>query len=364
MRQLIAQSNSRMNSKKKKRLDKYIDKKLKHEERLMLFEKLSQSQSQLTSTLHLQSSSTLGTGKHFTAHERLEKEEDKETRKMIERGEKKRGKDVEGGSTVGSALKRNSDGSVVAPRISSKRTFSGWNLKPPPPLSQDPIPEPPLATAPPPKKKLKTSHPADMRGPLGEDLILPTILHPKPNFEPNLVHRPDPIQASRLQLPIVSEEQPIMETILHHPVVVICGETGSGKTTQVPQFLFEAGWGSSSPGNVGMIGITQPRRVAAISTSQRVAYELSLPPSRISYQIRYDATTSPNTCIKFMTDGVLLRELMDDFLLKRYSVVVVDEAHERSLNTDLLVGVLARVVKLREEMWKEGKEGVRVCLFV
>ena len=128
--------------------------------------------------------------------------------------------------------------------------------------------------------------------------------------------------------------------------------------TQVPQFLFEAGWGS---GNVGMIGITQPRRVAAISTSQRVAYELSLPPSRISYQIRYDATTSPNTCIKFMTDGVLLRELMGDFLLKRYSVVIVDEAHERSLNTDLLVGVLARVVRLREEMWKEGKEGVRVC---
>lgn len=151
-----------------------------------------------------------------------------------------------------------------------------------------------------------------------------------------------------------------MEAVLYNPVVVICGETGSGKTTQVPQFLFEAGFG----GEGGMIGITQPRRVAAISTSHRVAEELSLPPSRVSYQIRYDATTSPQTSIKFMTDGVLLRELMDDFLLGKYSVVVVDEAHERSLNTDLLVGVLGRVVRLREEMWKEGKEDVRVFFFL
>lgn len=197
-----------------------------------------------------------------------------------------------------------------------------------------------------------------MRGPLGEDLILPSASqsHWKPNPNSTAIIRPSHIQESRLQLPIVSEEQPIMEAVLYNPVVVICGETGSGKTTQVPQFLFEAGFG----GEGGMIGITQPRRVAAISTSHRVAEELSLPPSRVSYQIRYDATTSPQTSIKFMTDGVLLRELMDDFLLGKYSVVVVDEAHERSLNTDLLVGVLGRVVRLREEMWKEGKEDVRV----
>jgi ATP-dependent RNA helicase DHX37/DHR1 len=111
-----------------------------------------------------------------------------------------------------------------------------------------------------------------------------------------------------------------------------------------------------------MIGITQPRRVAAISMASRVASELNLPSSKVSYQIRYDATTSPNTSIKFMTDGVLLREVADDLLLSRYSAILVDEAHERSINTDVLIGVLSRVVRLREEMWREGKEGVKVCI--
>ena len=106
-----------------------------------------------------------------------------------------------------------------------------------------------------------------------------------------------------------------------------------------------------------MIGITQPRRVAAMSMASRVAHELSLPPSRVSYQIRYDATVSPSTSIKFMTDGVLLREMASDFLLSKYSVLIIDEAHERSMNTDILIGVLSRVVKLRESMWRDGKDG-------
>ena len=109
-----------------------------------------------------------------------------------------------------------------------------------------------------------------------------------------------------------------------------------------------------------MIGITQPRRVAAMSMAARVAYELSLTSSRVSYQIRYDATVSPSTSIKFMTDGVLLRELATDFLLMKYSIIIIDEAHERSMNTDILIGILSRVTKLREEMWKEGKENVKV----
>jgi ATP-dependent RNA helicase DHX37/DHR1 len=91
----------------------------------------------------------------------------------------------------------------------------------------------------------------------------------------------------------------------------------------------------------------------------RVAEELSLPPSRVSYQIRYDATTSATTSVKFMTDGVLLRELASDFLLNKYSVVIVDEAHERSVNTDVLIGTLSRVVRLRESLWREGKQGVK-----
>ena len=114
--------------------------------------------------------------------------------------------------------------------------------------------------------------------------------------------------------------------------------------------------------NPGMIGVTQPRRVAAVSMANRVAQELSLSSSCVSYQIRYDSTTSQNTCIKFMTDGVLLRELSSDFLLSKYSVLIVDEAHERSMNTDILIGVLSRVLKLREEMWREGKDDVKVCL--
>jgi ATP-dependent RNA helicase DHX37/DHR1 len=97
-----------------------------------------------------------------------------------------------------------------------------------------------------------------------------------------------------------------------------------------------------------------------VSMAARVAHELSLTSSRVSYQIRYDATVSPSTSIKFMTDGVLLRELATDFLLTKYSIIIIDEAHERSMNTDILIGVLSRVIRLREEMWREGKENVKV----
>lgn len=111
-----------------------------------------------------------------------------------------------------------------------------------------------------------------------------------------------------------------------------------------------------------MIGITQPRRVAAMSMASRVAHELSLTSSKVSYQIRYDATVSPDTSIKFMTDGVLLRELATDFLLTKYSVIIIDEAHERSTNTDILIGVLSRVIKLREDLWREGKDDAKVFM--
>ena len=91
-----------------------------------------------------------------------------------------------------------------------------------------------------------------------------------------------------------------------------------------------------------MIGITQPRRVAAMSMAARVANELSLTSSKVSYQIRYDATVSPDTSIKFMTDGVLLRESLNEGDLDRYSVIILDEAHERSLSTDVLMGLLRK----------------------
>ena len=170
------------------------------------------------------------------------------------------------------------------------------------------------------------------------------------------------VDEARQQLPVVAEEQPIMEAILLNPVVVICGETGSGKTTQIPQMLYEAGFGYPGSENPGMIAVTQPRRVAAVSLAVRVASELNQGPTSklVAHQIRYSSTTSKETAIKFMTDGVLLRELSTDFLLSRYSVVVVDEAHERGVNTDVLVGVLSRVAKLREKLWREKKDDVKV----
>lgn len=111
-----------------------------------------------------------------------------------------------------------------------------------------------------------------------------------------------------------------------------------------------------------MIGITQPRRVAAMAMASRVGHELSLTSSKVSYQIRYDATVSPSTSIKFMTDGVLLRELASDLLLTKYSVIIIDEAHERSMNTDILIGVLSRVIKLREDMWKNNENNTKVII--
>ncbi|XP_052798747.1 probable ATP-dependent RNA helicase DHX37 [Mya arenaria] len=157
------------------------------------------------------------------------------------------------------------------------------------------------------------------------------------------VYRDETIQTGRLKLPILGEEQVIMEAISEHPVVIICGETGSGKTTQVPQFLYEAGYAHGG----GIIGVTEPRRVAAVSMSNRVAMEMSLSKREVSYQIRYEGNVTDNTKIKFMTDGVLLKEVQKDFLLTKYSAIIIDEAHERSVYTDILIGLLSRIVPLR-----------------
>ncbi|KAK9475897.1 P-loop containing nucleoside triphosphate hydrolase protein [Lipomyces japonicus] len=168
------------------------------------------------------------------------------------------------------------------------------------------------------------------------------------------VSRDVEIQSQRLQLPVVQDEQRIMEAIHNNLCVVICGETGSGKTTQVPQFLLEAGYGNLNSDNPGMIGITQPRRVAAVSMAKRVSQELGKDhQGKVAYQIRFEQTTKQGTAMKFMTDGVLLRELATDFTLSKYSAIIIDEAHERNVNTDILIGVLSRVLKLRYSMSKE-----------
>ncbi|XP_033828283.1 probable ATP-dependent RNA helicase DHX37 [Periophthalmus magnuspinnatus] len=172
----------------------------------------------------------------------------------------------------------------------------------------------------------------------------PTVI--KKDSEPAIfipVERTPEIQEARLKLPVMAEEQVIMEAIKENPCVVICGETGSGKTTQVPQFLYEAGYASKG----SIIGITEPRRVAAVSMSHRVAKEMNLSTRVVSYQIRYEGNVTNDTKIKFMTDGVLLKEIQKDFLLQKYSVIIIDEAHERSVYTDILIGLLSRIVPLR-----------------
>ncbi|KAL6702723.1 putative ATP-dependent RNA helicase DHR1 [Coniothyrium glycines] len=182
-------------------------------------------------------------------------------------------------------------------------------------------------------------------------------------FSVNVERTPE-IQESRMQLPIVAEEQKIMEAIHNNDVVVVWGATGSGKTTQVPQFLYEAGYGAPDGPTPGMIGVTQPRRVAAVSMSKRVGDELGDHKSKVAYQIRFDTSTSAKTVIKFMTDGVLLREITQDFVLTKYSAIVIDEAHERSVNTDILIGMLSRIVDLRAQLVKDDPKNKPLKLII
>ncbi|XP_071736177.1 ATP-dependent RNA helicase DEAH13 [Rutidosis leptorrhynchoides] len=180
---------------------------------------------------------------------------------------------------------------------------------------------------------------------------------PKPVAVPTVVRvsRPEDVESKRMDLPIVMMEQEIMEAIYENISVIICGETGCGKTTQVPQFLYEAGFGSKScDGRSGIIGVTQPRRVAVLATARRVAFELGVGLGKeVGFQVRHDKKIGDSCKIKFMTDGILLRELQNDFLLKRYSTIILDEAHERSLNTDILTGMLSRIIVERKKIHEQ-----------
>ncbi|KAL5058158.1 hypothetical protein RYX36_029762 [Vicia faba] len=141
-------------------------------------------------------------------------------------------------------------------------------------------------------------------------------------------------------LPIVQYEEMIIETVENNSIVVIIGETGSGKSTQLSQMLHRRRYSK--------IAVTQPRRVAAVSVARRVAQELGVQlGEEVGYAIRFEDRTSRNTRIKYLTDGVLLRESLADPELNDYSVIILDEAHERSLNTDILMGLMKRLVKLR-----------------
>ncbi len=146
-------------------------------------------------------------------------------------------------------------------------------------------------------------------------------------------------------LPITDHKDIIIDAIIQHQVVVIAGDTGSGKTTQLPKMCLEA-----LPENELLIGCTQPRRIAASTVATRVADELGAAGDMVGYKIRFHDYTTPATKIKFMTDGVLLAETRNDRLLSRYGVIIVDEAHERSLNIDFLLGYLKQLLHRRKDL--------------
>ncbi|KAK4189976.1 P-loop containing nucleoside triphosphate hydrolase protein [Podospora australis] len=148
-------------------------------------------------------------------------------------------------------------------------------------------------------------------------------------------------------LPIAQHREALLYQIETSPVTIVVGQTGSGKSTQIPQFLEQAGWCADGK----IIGVTQPRRVAATTVAIRVAEEFGCEVGKeVGYSIRFEDATSAATRIKFLTDGLLIREALVDPLLSRYSVIMVDEAHERSISSDILLGLLKKIRRRRPEL--------------
>ena len=146
-------------------------------------------------------------------------------------------------------------------------------------------------------------------------------------------------------LPVYAQKDKILEAINQNQVIVVQSPTGSGKTTQIPVILHEAGFD-----NYGMIAVTQPRRIAALSVSEFISKQLGTTyPGLVGYKMRFEDKTNDETKIKIMTDGILLQEMKLDPWLSKYSVIMVDEAHERSLNIDFVLGLLKRVLEVRKE---------------
>ncbi|AFM98909.1 HrpA-like helicase [Encephalitozoon hellem ATCC 50504] len=164
--------------------------------------------------------------------------------------------------------------------------------------------------------------------------------HPRSHTIPPM--QGGPAKRTQKKLPIESFRHGLMEFIEKHQVTVLVGEAGSGKSTQVPKYLYLEGYG-----NRGMIGCTQPRRAAATSLASILEKDMG---PVVGYSIRFDSTTTHSTKIRYMTEGVLLQELLSDKLLRKYSVVILDEAHERSANLDISIGLLKSTLKERNDM--------------
>ena len=195
----------------------------------------------------------------------------------------------------------------------------------------------------------------------------------KSNWRVLPIKRPSDIEETRFNLPVSAMEFEIIDAVRNNDVTIICSETGSGKSTQIPQFLYESGMTLGNAKNEAeddalLIGVTQPRRVAAVSTAKRVCHEMGFSTDNgqsikshkgrgnlVAYQTRYEtAGLGSKTRVKFMTDGILLSEIKSDLLLRKYSAIVLDEAHERNLNTDVLLGLLSVTLSLRRKTAEEG----------
>lgn len=169
------------------------------------------------------------------------------------------------------------------------------------------------------------------------------------SFQQNAENTDNPgnlsLHQQRKSLPVYRLRKRLLEEIRRNSTLIIIGETGSGKTTQIPQLLLSSGIAGSN----GRVGVTQPRRVAAMSIARRVAQEQGVETGKlVGYCVRFEDVTSSQTRIKYLTDGMMVREAMTDEILSDYSVVILDEAHERSVQTDVLLGVAKRAQNLRK----------------
>lgn len=187
------------------------------------------------------------------------------------------------------------------------------------------------------------------------------------DYTPMAVDRQDSLPSTSMksiispsQLPVHSMRKKIVQTVFNNDCCIFLGETGCGKTTQIPRFLYEARekklknvMNKKSQRHRNLICCTQPRRVAAISVAERVASEINQNCGElVGYSVRFDEAISRRTKIKYMTDGMLLREALLDPYLRQYSIIILDEAHERTLHTDLLFGIVKQALNYRKQSKK------------